>query len=191
MRLTATLAVATTVVTFNTPLIAQTERELGSHEHGSASMNVAIDGDAVFVELESPWNNFVGFEYEPKSADEHALVDDAMAQLNAPSTLLSFVGTDCVVSEAVIDSGMADSDEHGDEHDDEHGDEHGKETHSSVLASYTFTCESIGDLSAIDVNILSIWTGFQELDVQLIGPAGQTLAEVTPEQQRLDITGIQ
>ena len=56
------------------PVAAQTERDLDSHEHGAASINVVIDATAVFVELESPWNNLVGFEHAPSTDSQREAV---------------------------------------------------------------------------------------------------------------------
>jgi len=109
----------------STTLIAQTERELGSHEHGSATMNVALDQGAVLIELESPWNNLVGFEHAPNTEQQHALVDDAMASLNQSDQLFAFNGAECISTGIDLDSSLAegDHDDHKDEHDD-HEDGH-------------------------------------------------------------------
>lgn len=113
--------------------VAQTERDLGAHEHGAASLNIALQGNLVVVELESPWNNLTGFEHAPSTDEQHAMVDDAMALLNDPASLFSFVGTDCTPTETFIESSLEASEhnehddhdeEHKDDHDDDHKDEH-------------------------------------------------------------------
>ncbi len=123
MKLVKGLVVAAT--TFCTISSAQTVRDLGSHEHGSAILNIAIDDTLVVLELESPWDNFVGFEHAPHTDEQHALVDDVLAQLNRPDEIFLFSGADCVSSEVDIESAMSkgDDDNHGD--DDHHGDEKG------------------------------------------------------------------
>lgn len=105
--------------------VAQTERDLGAHEHGAASLNIALQDNLVVVELESPWNNLIGFEHAPSTDEQHAMVDDAMALLNDPASLFSFVGTDCTPTETFIESSLeaSEHDEH-DDHDDEHKDDH-------------------------------------------------------------------
>ena len=213
------------VASFATPVLAQTERDLDSHEHGAASMNVAIDGSTVFIELESPWNNLVGFEHEPSTEEQHELVDNALAKLNEAKSLFGFNGTECSLLVASIENGLGeddhddhddhddehaskddhddDHDDHDDEHadkddhedhDDEHADhdDHGDEgeVHSSVAAFYSFECGDSKKLESIDVKILSVWSGFEELDVQLIGPSGQGAAELTADATQIDLTGI-
>ena len=227
MRFTTLFAVMTACTT--TSLIAQTERDLDSHEHGAATLNVAIDGSSVLLELESPWNNLVGFEHAPGNSEQHKLVDNAMALLDQPDQLFSFSGGDCTVAEAMVESSLGDDDDHHDDHDDdhkehddehsegeehhddhdddhkEHDDEHAEgkehhdhddhdsdgETHSEVLATYTFNCSDIGSLSAIEATFMNVWSGFEDLDVQLIGPGGQSLVELNPEQTSIDTTQVQ
>ncbi len=106
--------------------VAQTERDLGAHEHGAASLNVALQDNLVIIELDSPWNNLIGFEHAPSTDEQHAMVDDAMALLNTPASLFSFVGTDCTPTETSIESTLETSD-HDDDHKDEHSDNHDEE----------------------------------------------------------------
>ena len=238
MRLTTTLALVT--AGFSTLASAQTERELGSHEHGSAFLNIAVDDGQVFLELETPWDNLVGFEHAPSTDEQHELVDNAIALLNQPEQLFSFDGGGCVADDATVESGMAsgdddhhdehahgddhdkdddhhDEDGHGDDHDkhddhhdeDGHGDDHDKHddhhdkdahghddhadegTHAEVLATYTFNCSEVNQLSAINVTLLNLWSGFEDLDVQLIGPGGQAAVELGQSESVVDITQVQ
>ena len=57
-------------------------RQHDSHVHGIASMNLALEGDEVHIELDSPAANIVGFEHAPSSKADHAAVDKAVAMLN-------------------------------------------------------------------------------------------------------------
>jgi len=197
---------------------AQTERELGSHEHGAAQLNIAIDGDTLVIELESPWDNLVGFEHAPSTDEQQMLVDDAMALLNEPQLLFSLANAECATLEPFIDSSMGgepshdehhshddhdDHDSHGsDGHDDhdKHGsdghddhDSHGSDEHDDhdSLAIYAFECENLAELSTIGVEIFDQWSGFEELDVQVIGPGGQTAVELTAAQTDIDLSAVQ
>jgi len=127
------MIVAIAVVCPQGALQAQTERDLDSHEHGAANINVVIDGKTVFVEFESPWNNLVGFEHKPSTDAQRQAVENAMQKLAAPATLFVFNDSaDCHVSSAEIKSTLdtddhhAEHDDHKDEHDEHHGhdDEH-------------------------------------------------------------------
>ena len=293
MRLTAFSAVV--AASFGCMANAQTERDLDSHEHGHASLNIAVDNSSLWLELESPWNNLVGFEHAPRTEDQHALVDQVMELLSQPDQLFSITGGNCVVSDTVIESSLEseeagdsshahdddkdgheehahgeesheadahgekshdehahgeeshdadahsekspkehahgeesheedahgedshEEDAHGEDsheehahgeesheehahgeegHEDDHHDGHGdhageSETHSSMLVSYGFDCSNAAQLASIDVSFLEFWTGFEELDVQLIGPGGQTLIELNQQQRLVDVTQVQ
>jgi hypothetical protein len=228
MRLATAISVALATLSTST-VSAQTERDLDSHEHGHAFLNIALDGNTAVVELESPWNNLVGFEHAPSTEEQHAKVDAAMAMLNQPGELFAFNGTECVMSGAVVQSSLGEGEEHHDEHDhdddhkdghddehdhdddhkdghddehdhdddhkDGHDDEHDHdhdhdgegEVHSSVLASYNFDCSNIGDLQSIEVGLFEKMSGFEEVDVQLIGPGGQDAMELTASQFTVDL----
>lgn len=215
-KLTLIVALATCL-----PLtvLAQTERDLGSHEHGAALLNVAIDGDELFLELESPWDNLIGFEHTPETEEQHQLFDAAMALLESPGKLFTLTGGNCSLTNSAIESGLSEEDGHADhdddhdddhkehddhdddhkehdDHDDEHAehddhDDHADEgTHSELVASYVFSCSSMSDLNAIDVNFLQEWSGFEVLDAQMIGPKGQALQELTSGNISLNLGAI-
>ena len=259
------VALAVLAASISTMVNAQTERDLDSHEHGAANMNIAIDQGSVFLELETPWNNMVGFEHKPRTEEQHKLVDDALALLNDPGQLFSFSGTNCSVTGLELEDGLAEGGDHDDHHDDEHAEGHGDEhhddkhddehaeghgdehhddhhddehaeghgdehhddkhddehaeghgdehhddehaeghgdehhddhagegeVHSSMLATYTFACDDSSKLSAIDIKLLNVWSKFEDLDVQLIGPGGQAALELGQEKTLVDTTQVQ
>lgn len=233
MKISTLLAALSAV--FSCAVVAQTERELESHEHGHALLNVAIDSELLFVELDTPWNNLVGFEHKPGNSEQQALVDNALADLNDPTKLFDFEGTQCTAVDTIVENSASDDEHHDDDehgHDDkahkseehdEHGhddeahkdkdhDEHGHddeahedeehdeehadhddegETHSEVRVSYSFECDDINKLDAVNVKFFGLWSGFEELDAQLIGPSGQAAAELSPDSTRLDVAQVQ
>ena len=56
---------------------------LDAHEHGVASLNVALDGQTLEIQLQSPAMNLVGFEHEAKSEADKAWLVAATAPLAA------------------------------------------------------------------------------------------------------------
>ena len=145
---------------------AQTERELDSHEHGHATLNIAFDGSNAFVELESPWNNLVGFEHAPSTDEQHALVDEALALLNQPNDVFAFKGAECVMTDVMLENSLGehddehsdhdhdgekhDDDDHGEKHDDDHDEKHDDdhdEKHDDDCLLYTSPSPRDGLLS--------------------------------------------
>ena len=103
--------------------IAQTERDLASHEHGAAELNIALEDSGVYLELDSPWVNLVGFEHAPSTPEQHAKHDDAIAKLLQPQQLFLFSGNQCIVDSSKIESSM-EADEHADHDDDDRHADH-------------------------------------------------------------------
>ena len=115
-------------------------RRQEAHVHGIAALNLALEGQEVHVELDSPAANIVGFEHAPASEADHAALDKAVAILKDGDQLLRFNSeAGCRMEKAEVISALLDdehhenADEHGHEKDEVHGhDEHEhekKDTH--------------------------------------------------------------
>ncbi|UXY53701.1 MULTISPECIES: DUF2796 domain-containing protein [Pseudomonas] len=161
---------------------------LGAHEHGVARMNVALDGNSLELELESPAMNLVGFEHAASSDADKAKVAAARALLEKPLDLFALpLVAGCKVTGQELESplfGNAPADhehEHEDaDHDEEKGHEHHHE-HSEVHAHYQLECAKPGDLKTLDLKeLFERFPATQKIQVQLIGPQGQQGAELTP-----------
>jgi hypothetical protein len=154
---------------------------LGAHEHGVASLNVALDGQTLEIQLESPAMNLVGFEHAAKSDADKAKVAATRKQLEQPQALFALpIEAKCALQESELDSPLFGGHEHEEQ---EHGDEHG---HSDIDASYRFTCANAAALQTLELgSFFGSFPGTEKLEVQLIGPSGQQGAELTPKSSRL------
>ena len=154
---------------------------LGAHEHGVASLNVALDGQTLEIQLQSPAMNLVGFEHEAKSDADKAKVAAARQHLEQPQALFALpIEAKCALQDSELDSPLFGGHAH-DEH--EHADEHG---HSDIDASYRFACANAGALKTLELgSFFGTFPGTEKLEVQLIGPSGQQGAELTPSNSRL------
>lgn len=154
---------------------------LGAHEHGVASLNVALDGQTLEIQLESPAMNLVGFEHEAKNDADRAKVAAARQHLEQPQALFALpIEAKCALQDSELDSPLFAGDEH-EEH--EHGDKHG---HSDIDASYRFACANAEALKTLELgSFFGTFPGTEKLEVQLIGPSGQQGAELTPSNSRL------
>ncbi len=109
---------------------AQIERDLESHEHGSATLDVVIDGTTVSLELYTPWDNLVGFEHAPSTDEQRASVQAARELLNQPDQLFTLNGGDCSVDDVSLDSNLPDgaqNEGHSDEPEEAQHDEMAEE----------------------------------------------------------------
>lgn len=154
---------------------------LDAHEHGVASLNVALDGQTLEIQLQSPAMNLVGFEHEAKSDADKAKVAAAGQHLEQPQALFALpIEAKCALQDSELDSPLFGGHAH-DEH--EHADEHG---HSDIDASYRFACANAEALQTLELgSFFGTFPGTEKLEVQLIGPSGQQGAELTPSNSRL------
>lgn len=160
---------------------------LGKHEHGVATLNVALEGSTLEIELESPAMNIVGFEHAATSAADKKTVAAARAQLEKPLALFSLpAAAGCSLTEHELHSplfGTADHDHDDDAADHDHDHDH---EHSDIDADYTFTCKQPEALKTLDLSAFyKQFPATQKINVQLIGPSGQQGVESTPANPRL------
>ncbi len=110
-------------------------RQLGAHVHGEGTLNIAFDGARIAMELSAPGADIVGFEHAAKTAEDRAAIDDAVAALAQPLSLVTFPeAAGCSVTEAaarlVTDAAH---DDHGHEahgHEDHAHDDQGHDDHA-------------------------------------------------------------
>lgn len=99
-----------------------------AHEHGHASLNVAVEEAGVEMELTAPGADIVGFEHQPGSDADRDAITNAVATLQ--KGLFTFAtGAGCELEATGIYSALLPGGEpvHSGEHhhDDDHKDEHG------------------------------------------------------------------
>ena len=178
----AIVGIAFAVAGTTEPAAAQ-QRELGAHEHGHGTLNIAIEGSRVTMELEAPGVDIVGFEHKAKSAKDKAAVDKAKKQLAKPLALFKLpAAAGCVVEQAKVEL------EGEDDHGHAHGHSHGKakerkqrparprrtiDDHSQFHAKYALECKSPGGITAIEFDYFGAFAGAQKLDVNVITPKGR------------------
>ena len=188
--LISALAFAQTLAGSIDPAAAQ-ERQLGAHEHGRGTLNMAVEGSRVSLELEAPGADIVGFEHSARTARQKAALKQAKQQLLAPQSLFKFPSAaGCVVAEASVD---LESGEH--EHEKEKGAEGNKaeaaeEGHSNFHGQYAFNCKDPARITAIEFGYFQAFAGAQKLEVNVITPKGQTRFDVTRAKARIDLAGM-
>jgi hypothetical protein len=182
MRLAVTLAFGVGIMAGAVSAQAQ-HRELGAHEHGRGTLNLAVEGKRLSMELEVPGADIVGFEHAAKTRQQKAAVEKAKKQLLAPQSLFKFSGSaGCTVSSATVELEGG-----GHEGTKSAGEKHG---HSEFHAQYSFDCQTPADLTAIEFDYFRVFAGAQRLDVTVITPKGQTKFEVSRRKPRIDLAGM-
>ena len=180
-------------LTGNAGAAAEQQRQSAAHEHGRSTLNIAIEGARISLELEAPGADIVGFEHRAKTARQQAAVEKAKKQLLAPQALFKFHGAaGCAVVAASVD---IEGGEHG--HDQprdkataqkkaDAADERG---HSHFRGQYAFTCTAPAGVTVLEFGYFQAFAGAQKLEVNVITPKGQTRFDVTRAKPRIDLAG--
>ncbi len=169
------------------PAFAESTRQLDAHKHGVGTLNIAVDGTAVVMELEAPGADIVGFEHAAENDVDKDAVDAAVALLSAPLDLFVMPeAAGCIVAEAhaELESEAMHSehgeDNHADEGHDDHADEdHADESgHTEFHAEYALTCENPDALTEITFAYFNTFPNAKEVEVQLLTASGAQAYEV-------------
>lgn len=171
-----------------TPALGADEhRQLGAHEHGRGTLNIAVEGTKVSMELEVPGADIVGFEHAATSAGDKATLETAKTQLSAPLALFSLpASAACRVTQVDVEVEIG---EHAHDAKAEAKAEKG-EGHAEFHVQYALECAAPGNLTAIEFGYFRAFAGAQKLDVNVITPKGQSTFEVTRASPSLSLAGM-
>jgi hypothetical protein len=159
-----------------------------AHQHGIGQLNIAIEGNTLQIELESPAMNIVGFEHAPKDEKQHQAIEQAAALLRKGEKLfLTPADAGCRLKEAEVKSSLLEEEGH-EEHATAHeeGHEHEGEAHADFDAGYRFECSNPEALNSITVKLFLAFPATEELQVQLLSGHGQSAAELTAQNPQLN-----
>ena len=194
------------VLGFRLPYVhAGDQRHHEAHVHGVAHLNVAFEGNNLYIELSSPAANIVGFEHHPRTEEQKAAVKTAIETLEAGEKLFALpadtggrvvkanVQTD-VESESDHEPGQpcahdhAESGKEAEVEKHRHGEGHeadDHERHSEFKAEYHFVCKTPQKLTQIEVSLFRIFPGIEHIEVQLLTDTKQTALELTAQKSKI------
>ncbi len=192
----------------STPLLlADEHRQHGAHEHGAGMLDIAQEGDALHIELDSPAVNIVGFEHAPSNKEDHETLERALARLRGGAKLFALTeAAGCRLVDADVQTPLADHEEgeldsaeqkhHAElehhaghevdaererRHEHEESQEH-EETHADITAVYRFTCAHPEALDGVGVQLFNHFPMTERLRVQYITEEHQGAVELTASQ---------
>jgi hypothetical protein len=153
------------------PALKATEKKVehrshGAHEHGAGKLNVAIEKNMVEIEIDAPANNFVGFEYAPKSASEKKIAAEAYQTLKDPKNVVSLPpGANCTLHEMKVSEGTVFGELVKLENSNDKKEEAG---HSDIGITYTLECAQPNQLKGAKVVLMGHFKNIKKLIVQSI-----------------------
>ena len=174
--------------------VTATANSADPHQHGVGKLNVAVQGDHLEIEIETPGADIVGFENKPKTEEQKRLVQDAAKALRDAGALFVFPATaGCILKDAEVESDLLvfDRGNHGDKHHSEkhhdekhHSDKHDEEVHAEFHAHYHFVCEN--PLTHVDLRYFEMFPRAEVLSAQTLTATGQRKQKLTRKDARLN-----
>lgn len=170
---------------FTTALSAAQElgqAALGSHEHGVATLDIAVDGNTVSIDLRAPGIDIVGFERAARDDTERAQLSAATIKLQDAASILGMAAAAACVPDSRdvhthgFDAGAHDHDGH-DHHEHDGPDKH---AHGSFHAQHAYTCTNVAALRFDLAKYFAAFPSTESVRVQSVG-ATQKAAELTAE----------
>ena len=187
-----------------TGIYAEETRQVDKHEHGVGELNIAIDGSLAEFEFMLPGADIVGFEYEAKSDEDLAKIENALLVLENYENLFALTkNSKCVLADLDYHLSGEEHDEHADEEHDEHADEEhdehadeeheehaDEESHTEFYAKYSFKCDNIKLLDKVEFSYFKTFPNSSELEVQFVSDIGSNAFEVEADKPVIILKGL-
>jgi hypothetical protein len=163
----------------------------GPHVHGIGKLDVIAEGENLALRLESPLDNLVGFERAPRTDREKQAVRGMAAALRAETAFVPTREARCRVVSVKLESAVIASELLGEAGTQRAGEPRaahaGQPTggHAELVGDYVFQCANASALRGLEVRLFDSFKGLERLEVQVIGPRGQTGAKLTRKSRRI------
>jgi hypothetical protein len=190
-------------------VLAEDHRELGAHEHGHGTLNIAVEGNRILMELEAPGVDIVGFEHRARTEEQKTAMEKANGNLSKPLDLFEIpAAAGCSVEDVnvVVEAehghghgqgnardpakGEDDDREEHEGHSDADHDGDGDEGHNAFHVRYALRCDDPSHLSAIEFNYFKTFPGARNLTVNVVSGKTQGSYEVSRDKPGLDLGGV-
>jgi hypothetical protein len=135
-----------------------------AHVHGVMSLNIALDGALLSVQLSTPQDSLVGHERRPRAGAEATAAAAALALLrDAPRWLRPDAAAGCTPGAVTVAPGKLEGPAQPGEKDGGHAD---------VEASVEWRCQTPAALKGVDVLLFEAFTRTERINVQVAGGTG-------------------
>lgn len=163
----------------STAAVSQAET---AHQHGVADLNIAISKNDLVIELHTPADNVLGFEFMPKTDQQKQTLSHSISLLKQPGLLFDIPKqAQCDLKKTQIDNPF--EPEKSDENDHKKHDQHDEhETHTEFEIQYSYHCQQPRYLTALKTNgLFKSFSNFVTLKVQWLSDTQQSATTVTKE----------
>lgn len=168
----------------------------GAHEHGKGKLDIAIDGNVINMEFESPSISIYGFEHEPKNEAQTKERDKAVNSLRSDiSKILTFDSKlGCKVELSKVEPFVKEDHDHEEANGgpqkghatikakEEHHGEHG-ELHAQFIAK----CQANPSGSMLSIDFWKTFPKLQTIEVQVVGEKTQKGGTITKSKNSIKL----
>jgi hypothetical protein len=144
------------------------------HQHGTARLQVSLEGQALQVAFEGPADNILGFEHAPRTDAQKATVARAEDRLRQTSELFTTApGAGCQPQPASVEMKLPAAGS--------------RETHSEIEAEWRWSCAHPAALAYLDVGLFKGFPRLKQLRAQVVTARGQTSVVLGPKSTRIKL----
>lgn len=159
-----------------------------AHQHGRASLQLTVDGGVLKLRLESPLENFTGFERAPRNDAERKAVQ-AMAKLlhDAGTQFVPSAKAGCRPAGTELRSDVLDPSLLAAAATQPPSQPKGNAAggHADLEATFVFHCDRPGELRDLQVNLFDGFRRLHRIDAQIAGPKRQAAARLGSGSRKL------
>jgi hypothetical protein len=150
------------------PVLADEFEQHPPHEHGKVTINAALDGNQLVIELDSPAVNVVGFEHTPRTDNERAAVSAAAKLLGNGRGLFTMpTEARCQFEKTALKAPQWETT------DDVPGQPETPGQHADYEARFTYQCWSPDHLTWLEPALLDKLRNVTEARLNIATPKGQ------------------
>ncbi|MBO9685587.1 MAG: DUF2796 domain-containing protein [Mitsuaria chitosanitabida] len=168
-------------------LLGSAQAHGDKHEHGVVHLDVAVEGDLLTLQLESPLDSVLGFEHQPRTPAQRAAVEQMLQRLRDGAALFTAnAPAGCRFEDVQIESGLivdpkpapaataAMTASTATAATTATTAPKGKHEHLDVDASYRFRCASSPALTQLTHQLFAVFPRIQRVEAQIATPRGQS-----------------
>lgn len=148
------------------------------HEHGVATLDVAVEAGRVSFSLDTPLDNLLGFEHAPRTDAERAKAAAAVARLRDAAALFRIdSAAACTLGKVELVSsalGLGPAPAAA-----------GKEGHADLQGQFDFLCTAGNRAGFVELGLFDAFPALKRMDLQLVTPKGQMKVTLRRPQTRV------
>ena len=189
------IVVGVGVIVSGTAMAQDERREVAAHVHGESVLRIAVEGNVIVMDFDTPGLDVLGFEHPPGTPEERSAVERVTAILRDPLSLFDFgAAAGCAVVTADVDflveeeSGAPTAEPPSSAVADVATEQ--ITNHTGFEGLYTLTCGNPGAIRELRLGFLQMFPNAKAVEVQLVTDKGQTAFDVERPTVSASLAGL-